>query len=243
MKKIWRIVFLLSGISLLILVMIIGVTWFMGFRITDKTETLDYKKNHYYATAYISPNLILGNREKETTIFGEATYAGSYKGTELSVNGVNKLWAIKGVPKEQLLVEMTPNGEGANTRTWVNKKLKNVKQAFEFLNPTYLSYFDDKESVLKHLESNEQKAVIQIVKEAIEKKPKFTRTYTIKGEGLYEIYFNNDAHQSLVLQASLLKVDSGKIYMTFSGGIGRIGYWEVDKKLLELLEEGQSILY
>lgn len=236
MKKIWRLMLLLSGVCLVILVLIIGAMWFTSYGVNDKAETLDYEGNQYYATAYISPNLSLSNGKKETTIFGGATYVGSYKGTELSVNGVNKLWAIKGIPKEQLLIEMTPNGEGANMRTWVNKKLKNVKQAFEFLNPTYLSYFDNKESVLKYLESNEQKAVIQTVKEIIKKKPKFTRTYTIKGEDIYEIYFNNDVHQSLVLQASLLKVDSGKIYMTFSGGIGRIGYWEVDKKLLELLE-------
>lgn len=236
MKKIWRLMLLLNGGVLVILVLIIGAMRFTLYRVNDKAETLDYEGNQYYATAYISPNLSLSNGKKETTIFGGATYVGSYKGAELSVNGVNKLWTIKGIPKERLLIEMTPNGEGANTRTWVNKKLKNVKQAFEFLNPTYLSYFDDKESVLKYLESNEQKVVIQTVKETITKKPKFTRTYTIKGEAIYEIYFNNDAHQSLVLQASLLKVDSGKIYMTFSGGIGRIGYWEVDKKLLELLE-------
>lgn len=236
MKKIWRLMLLLNGVFLVILVLIIGAMRFTLYRVNDKAETLDYEGNQYYATAYISPNLSLSNGKKETTIFGGATYVGSYKGAELSVNGVNKLWTIKGIPKERLLIEMTPNGEGANTRTWVNKKLKNVKQAFEFLNPTYLSYFDDKESVLKYLESNEQKAVIQTVKETITKKPKFTRTYTIKGEAIYEIYFNNDAHQSLVLQASLLKVDSGKIYMTFSGGSGRIGYWEVDKKLLELLE-------
>ncbi|MGI1836225.1 hypothetical protein ACRPK2_02620 [Lactococcus garvieae] len=227
---------LLNGVFLVILVLIIGTIGFTLYRVNDKAETLDYEGNQYYATAYISPNLSLSNGKKETTIFGGATYVGSYKGAELSVNGVNKLWAIKGIPKERLLIEMTPNGEGANMRTWVNKKLKNVKQAFEFLNPTYLSYFDDKESVLKYLESNKQKAVIQTVKETIKKKPKFTRTYTIKGEAIYEIYFNNDVHQSLVLQASLLKVDSGKIYMTFSGGVGRIGYWEVDKKLLELLE-------
>lgn len=237
MKKIWRLMLLLNGVFLVTFVLIIGAMWFTSYGVNDKAETLDYEGNQYYTTAYISPNLSLSNGKKETTIFGGATYVGSYKGTELSVNGVNKLWTIEGISKERLLIEMTPIGEGANMRTWVNKKLKNVKQAFEFLNPTYLSYFDDKESVLKNLESNEQKAVIQTVKETISKKPKFTRSYTIKGELLYEIYFNNDVNQSLVLQASLLKVDSGKIYMTFSGGIGRIGYWEVDKKLLELLEE------
>ncbi|WP_242359772.1 hypothetical protein [Lactococcus petauri] len=237
MKKIWRLMLLLSSIFLVILVLIIGAIWFTSYRVNDKVETLDYEGNQYYATAYIYPNLSLSNGKKETTIFGGATYLGSYKGKELSVNGINKLWEIKGFSKKRLIIEMTPNGEGANTTTWVNKNLKNVKQAFEFFNPTYLSYLDDKESVLKHLESNEQKAVIQTVKETISKKPKFTRSYTIKGESLYEIYFNNDVNQSLVLQASLLKVDSGKIYMTFSGGIGRIGYWEVDKNLLELLEE------
>ena len=237
MKKIWRLMLLLSSIFLVILVLIIGAVWFTSYRVNDKVETLNYEGNQYYATAYIYPNLSLSNEKKETTIFGGATYLGSYKGKELNVNGINKLWKIKGFSKKRLIIEMTQNREGAHTTIWVNKNLKNVKQAFEFFNPTYLSYFDDKESVLKNLESNEQKAVIQTVKETISKKPKFTRSYTIKGEPLYEIYFNNDVNQSLVLQASLLKVDSRKIYMTFSGGIGRIGYWEVDKNLLELLEE------
>ncbi|GAB7391644.1 hypothetical protein [Lactococcus garvieae] len=234
-KGSWKVFLLLSSMSLGILIIILGIAWFFNYRTMDKFVTFTYDGNKYYSTAYIGANLSYD--EPETTIFGGANYIGSYKETEFDIDRENKLWSIKGIPQKRLLIEMTPDGQGASMRTWVSRKLKNAKEAFDFLNPKYLSYldYDGEKMITKQMEYDKQKEVIRIMRQIIEKKPNFTRMSTVQGESVHEIYFNNDKSQSIVLQASLLRIDNGKVYMSVAGDMGRICYWEVNDELLKLL--------
>ena len=132
---------------------------------------------------------------------------------------------------------MTPDAQGAIMRTWVSIKLKNAEEAFDFLNLKYLSYidYDGEKMISKQMEYEKQKEVIRIMRQIIDKKPDFTRMSTIQGESVHEIYFNNDKSQSIALQASLLRIDNGKVYMSVAGDMGRICYWEASDELLKLL--------
>jgi hypothetical protein len=235
MKKNWKVILLLSSISIAILLSIISIIGFLGYRNTMKYPTLNHDGNKYYGAAFFYVNL--AHDKKEAEIFGESTFVGSYKETEFKTNVFNQLWSIEGISKNRLLVEMTPKGQEATTRIWVNTKIKNIQQAFDFLNPSYLSYLDyeNEKMIPRKLDPEKQKEVTHIVRKMIETKPDFTRLSTIGGESIHEIYFNNDSRQSLVLQASLLKINNGKVYMMFGHGMGRIAYWEVSDELLKLL--------
>lgn len=234
-KGSWKVFLLLSSMSLGILLIILGIVWFFNYRTMDKFVPFTYDGNQYYSTAYIGVNLSYDG--PETTIFGGANYIGSYKETEFDIDRENKLWTIKGTPQKRLLIEMTPDAQGASMRTWVSIKLKNAEEAFDFLNPKYLSYidYDGEKMISKQMEYEKQKEVIRIMRQIIDKKPDFTRMSTIQGESVHEIYFNNDKSQSIVLQASLLRIDNGKVYMSVAGDMGRICYWEASDELLKLL--------
>lgn len=235
-KKNWKIILLLSSFSALILAFIISVVWFFGYRTVDHTSSLDYKGNHYYSTAYIQPNL--SDEGKETSIFGGATYIGHYKNKEMNLYTESKLWKIKDIPQNKLIVEMTPNGHSATFMVWGNKKLKNIKEAFDFLKPNYLSYltYDNKQSMVHQVEVNKQHEITHEVRKIIQRKPDFSKLSTVEGKSINEIYFNESPKQSLVLQASLLEIKNKGTYMHFSGETGRIGYWKVNNKLVNLLK-------
>ena len=116
---------------MLILLLLIGGFWFLEYRTADKTETLDYGGNHYYATAYIRPNL--SYKGKETTIFGGATYVGHYKNKKLNkslkLNIESNLWKIHDISSKKLLVEMTSKN---SEMVWGNKNFKTPKEALIF---------------------------------------------------------------------------------------------------------------
>ncbi|WP_242359673.1 hypothetical protein [Lactococcus petauri] len=218
----------------MILLLIVCVFYFLSYKTLEK-ETLDYERNHYYAATYITPNL--STEGKETTIFGEATYIGCYKNRLLNLNTSSKLWSIHPISQKKLIVEMTPNAPSSTVRVWTNKKLKTPKEAFDFLNPTYLTYGTYNNGIFKfhQIATEKQKEISHTVRKIISHKPSFTKTLTINGEAVNEIYFNENVNQSLVLQASLVKAKDGKVYMVFSGHTGKIDYWEVSEELLKLL--------
>lgn len=235
-KKNWKIILLLSSFSALILSLIIFVIWFFGYRTVDHTSSLTYSGNHYYSTAYFYPNL--SDEGKETSIFGEATYIGHYKNKEMNLDTESKLWKIKDIPQNKIIVEMTPNGYSASFMVWGNKKLKNIKEAFDFLNPHYLSYltYDNDQGMVHQVEVNKQKKITHEVRKIIQRKPDFSKLSTVEGKSINEIYFNENSNQSLVLQASLLEIKNKGTYMHFSGETGKIGYWKVNDELLSLLK-------
>ena len=86
------------------------------------------------------------------------------------------------------------------------------------------------------MNSQTQDKVIKEVKNILNKKPAFKTSQTIKATSTYEIYFNNDYKQSLVLQVSLLKSKKRGNVMSLSGDTGYIQYWQVSDKLLNLLK-------
>lgn len=57
----------------------------------------------------------------------------------------------------------------------------------------------------------------------------------LKTKSINELYLNESADQSLVLQASVLQLKNDKLYLCFSGSMGRIGYWQVPDSLLARL--------
>lgn len=235
-KKNWKILLLLSSLSALILALIISIVWFFGYRTFDKTSSLTYDGNHYYSTAYFYPNL--SDEGKETSIFGEPTYIGHYKNKEMNLNTESKLWKIKDIPQNKIIVEMTSNAHSANFRVWGNKKLQNIKEAFDFLNPHYLSYltYDNDQGMVHQVKSNKQQKITQEVRKTIQKKPSFSKLSTVEGKSINEIYFNENSNQSLVLQASLIEIKNEGTYMSFRGEMGKISYWEVSDELLKLLK-------
>lgn len=236
LKKNWKILLLLSSFSVIILGLITSIIWFFGYRTIDNTSSLNYNDNHYYSTAYIHPNL--SDEGKETSIFGGATYIGHYKNKEMNLDTESKLWKIKDIPQNKLIVEMTPNGHSATFMVWGNKKLKNIKEAFDFLKPNYLSYltYDNKQSMVHQVEVNKQHEITYEVRKIIQRKPDFSKLSTVEGKSISKIYFNENSNQSLVLQTSLLEIKNKGTYMYFSGETGRIGYWKVSDELLKLLK-------
>jgi len=135
-------------------------------------------------------------------------------------------------------MEMNPGKSSTNFRTWTNKNLSSQKDAFEFLNPKYLTYAiqDNEKTSIETMNSQTQDKVIKEVKNILNKKPAFKTSQTIKATSTYEIYFNNDYKQSLVLQVSLLKSKKRGNVMSLSGDTGYIQYWQVSDKLLNLLK-------
>lgn len=135
-------------------------------------------------------------------------------------------------------MEMNPGKSSTNFRTWTNKNLSSQKDAFEFLNPKYLTYAiqDNEKTSIETMNSQTQDKVIKEVKNILNKKPAFKTSQTIKATSTYEIYFNNDYKQSLVLQVSLLNSKKRGNVMSLSGDTGYIQYWQVSDKLLNLLK-------
>lgn len=236
LKKNWKILLLLGSFSVIILGLITSMIWFFGYRTIDNISSLNYNDNHYYSTAYFYPNL--SNEGKETAILGDSTYIGHYKNKELNLNTESKLWKIKDIPQNKLIVEMTPNGHSASFVVWEANKLKNIKEAFDFFNPQYLSYatYNNEQLLTHQADKMKQSQIIQEVRKIIQGNPSFTTLSTVDGTSINEIYFNESINQSLVLQASLLDVPQKGTYMHFSGEMGRIGYWQVSDSLLNLLQ-------
>ena len=223
----------LSG-SILLLILVSGLVYFWYVMRTENSETLTYDGKTYYATAYIMPNL--SGDGKDTKIFGGATYVGDYKNKELDLKTKSKLWKINSLPQEKLLVEMTPYSDGASMMTWCSEKINTVADAFDFLRPTYLTYATyDNQFLMHQADKDKQQKILHELRTLISKKPDFTRSGSIKGMSINELYLNESADQSLVLQASVLQVKNGKRYLYFSGSMGRIGYWQVPDSLLARL--------
>lgn len=223
--------------TLIVSVLLALSSLFLLFIITkpkESQETLEYEGNHYFGTTYISPNLNFD--EEKTTIFGKSEYLGSY--TIKTLNKKSKLWSIESISPKKLIVEMNPGKSSTNFRTWTNKNLSIQKDAFEFLNPKYLTYAiqDNEKTSIETMNSQTQDKVIKEVKNILNKKPAFKTSQTIKATSTYEIYFNNDYKQSLVLQVSLLKSKKRGNVMSLSGDTGYIQYWQVSDKLLNLLK-------
>lgn len=107
---------------------------------------------------------------------------------------------------------MTPGKSSASYTTWTNKHLLSPKDAFDYLNPKYLTYAID------NSQDNSTKTF-----------------HTITDTSTYEIYFNNYNKQSLVLQLSLVETKKGTKLMSVAGDLGNINYWKVSDKLLSLL--------
>lgn len=156
----------------------------------------------------------------------------------MNLDTESKLWKINDIPQNKIIVEMTPNGHSATFMVWGNKKLKNIKEAFDFLKPNYLSYFtyDNEQSMVHQVEVNKQHEITNEVRKIIQRKPDFSKLSTVEGKSINEIYFNESPKQSLVLQASLLEIKNKGTYIHFSGETGRIGYWKVNDKLVNLLK-------
>lgn len=227
-----KLLYLLVSIALLILVS--GLVYYLYVNRTDNSETLTYDGKTYYATAYIMPNL--SGDGKDTKIFGGATYVGDYKNKELDLKTQSKLWQINSLPQEKMLVEMTPFSQGASMMTWCSQKIDTVADAFDFLRPTYLTYATyDNQFLMHQADKDKQQKILHELRTLIGKKPDFTRSGSIKGKSINELYLNESADQSLVLQASVLQLKNDKLYLSFSGSRGRIGYWQVPDSLLAQL--------
>lgn len=203
---------------------------------TTTSNSMSYDGNHYYSTAYIQPNLQFN--DEKTSIIGETNYLGDYTSKAFDNQKNSKLWTINGISQKKLIVEMTPTKSSANYTTWTNKRLTNAKEAFVFLNPSYLTYVDDNSKVdsVRTMNSQTQNAVIKEVRKTISKKPNLKAFQTIKATSTYELYFNNDPKQSLVLQISLVKTDRGTNLMSVAGSTKGVYYWKVSDKLWRLLK-------
>ena len=153
---------------------------FIFTKSSKSQETLDYEGNHYYGTAYISPNLNFD--EEKTTIFGGSEYLGSYTSKTINNQKNRKLWTVGNIPPKKLIVEMNPGKSSTNSITWTNKNLSSPKDAFEFLNPKYLTYavYDNEKYSIETMNSQTQDKVIKEVKNILNKKPAFKTSQTIK---------------------------------------------------------------
>ena len=101
---------------------------FIFTKSSKSQETLDYEGNHYYGTAYISPNLNF-DEEKTTTIFGGSEYLGSYTSKTINNQKNRKLWTVGNIPPKKLIVEMNPGKSSTNSITWTNKNLSSPKDS------------------------------------------------------------------------------------------------------------------
>lgn len=226
----------IGSISLTLLVALLLVAfWFLFFKPNKPYDTMSYDGNHYYNTAYIQPNLQFEG--EKTTIFGETNYLGNYTSKAFDNQKNSKLWTINNIPQKKLIVEMTPGKSSASYTTWTNKHLLSPKDAFDYLNPKYLTYAIDnsQDNSTKTLGTKTQEEVIKEVKKIIGRKPNLKTFQTITATSTYEIYFNNDNKQSLVLQVSLVETKKGTKLMSVAGDLGSINYWKVSDRLLNLL--------
>ena len=210
---------------------------FIFIKPSKSQDTLDYEGNHYYGTAYITPNLKFD--EGKETIFGGSDYLGSYTSKTFNNHKNSELWTVGNISSKNLIVEMNSGKSSTNFRIWTNKNLSSPKDVFDFLNPKYLTfaiYNNENEDVsIKTMNSQTQDKVIKEVKNILDKKPNFKTSQSIKATSTYEIYFNNDNKQSLVLQVSLFENKKRGNIMSLSGNTGYIQYWKVSDKLLNLL--------
>ena len=168
---------------------------------------------------------------------GKSSYLGDKQNQDSKDKMTRQFWEIAAIPKQKMIVEMTPGEQSVGEQIWCNQKLTHISETFDFLNPKFVAYatYDHNEFELHQASVTKQQDILDQMKKLVHTKPEFKRSNSVDGESINELYMNEDVNQSICLQASIIKYKNGKNYLTFSGGVEKKGYWLVNKKLSDLL--------
>ena len=221
--------------AIVIIVLFLGSIGVIYHHTHKKIDSLVFQGKSYYPAPYLMVNST--GQGKNTKIFGTSSYLGDKQNQDSKDKMTRQFWEIATIPKQKMIVEMTPGEQSVGEQIWCNQKLTHISEVFDFLNPKFVTYasYDHGDLKLQQVATEKQQELMTQIKKLVNTNPDFKRSSSLEGESINEIYMNEDIHQSICLQASVLKLNNGKNYITFSGGNGQKGYWLVNKELSDLL--------
>lgn len=218
-----------------IIVLLLGSIGVIYHHTHKKIDSLVFQGKTYYPAPYLMVNF--SGQGKNVKIFGKSSYLGDKQNQDSKNNMTRQFWEIATIPKQKMIVEMTPGEQSVGEQIWCNQKLTHISETFDFLNPKFVAYatYDHNEFELHQASVTKQQDILDQMKKLAHTKPEFKRSNSVDGESINELYMNEDVNQSICLQASIIKYKNGKNYLTFSGGVEKKGYWLVNKELSDLL--------